>query len=449
MCTLKAFYISALSLTFGVLPIAIFQHALRKPGLDPHAYVERGDKVEERYEAYRQRVGNYYAALTDAVKKNAPDLLLYLQRSKSMTRGYQILPPIVPDASGPKQMAHNNPVAYSWPWTDHLIQNELREIVDSETELRRMTHTDSIKRRAILAKLVRKYEQQRRWLENINDHIQYNRFWQAAIAADRAGYDRETALYSAVVERQNILQALERVQTTASISAGLFNGSLAVADWTGSLRNREALLTRKINPLMQHLQIPKFVRLEVSNNDWVFLVPLYTDIEDAAYLAAVEKIIESTWKIEDDNATYRIQLRVTRFSSAELYADGQKPTAGEIIDIQRHLERFPSDSAVLTTGARITYVQGYSIVLGPQPIAPRTLAHEFGHILGFRDHYVRGYEDLGDNGFQVMEAVADPGDIMSASAYGIVNRSHFLQLLRARCVRSLNWRFAFSVSARR
>ena len=42
-------------------------------------------------------------------------------------------------------------------------------------------------------------------------------------------------------------------------------------------------------------------------------------------------------------------------------------------------------------------------------------AHEFGHILGFKDAYFRGYRDLGADGFEVMEVVADVDDIMGAS----------------------------------
>ncbi|HYY25615.1 MAG TPA: hypothetical protein VE689_09005, partial [Candidatus Udaeobacter sp.] len=51
------------------------------------------------------------------------------------------------------------------------------------------------------------------------------------------------------------------------------------------------------------------------------------------------------------------------------------------------------------------------------------------HILGFKDAYFRGYKDLGKDGFQVMEVVADPDDIMGAAGTGAVLRSHFEKLL--------------------
>ena len=65
-------------------------------------------------------------------------------------------------------------------------------------------------------------------------------------------------------------------------------------------------------------------------------------------------------------------------------------------DLQAHIARFPRDGAVLTTGANLTHVTpGRCVVLGPQDIAPHVLAHELGHILGFKDMYFRGYRDLG------------------------------------------------------
>jgi len=74
-------------------------------------------------------------------------------------------------------------------------------------------------------------------------------------------------------------------------------------------------------------------------------------------------------------------------------------------------------------------VQSYAIVLGPHAITPRILAHEFGHLLGFRDAYVRGYEDLGKDGFQVLEVGTDSADIMADPVAGSVQLKHFEMLL--------------------
>ena len=58
-----------------------------------------------------------------------------------------------------------------------------------------------------------------------------------------------------------------------------------------------------------------------------------------------------------------------------------------------------------------------------------TAAHEFGHILGFIDGYFRGYRDLGEYGYEVVEIIADPADIMSASTTGKVLSRHLDRLL--------------------
>jgi hypothetical protein len=57
------------------------------------------------------------------------------------------------------------------------------------------------------------------------------------------------------------------------------------------------------------------------------------------------------------------------------------------------------------------------------------LAHEFGHILGFRDFYFRGYRDLDADGCLVLEAITDPNDIMGAPGYGPVTRRHFEKII--------------------
>jgi hypothetical protein len=170
------------------------------------------------------------------------------------------------------------------------------------------------------------------------------------------------------------------------------------------------------------------VKLENLGTEWILRVPLYTDIDNREYVAAVKEIIESAWRLNEGTNRYRVELDVTHVSTDSLYAAEERPSAGQKIGLISHLRRFPSAVAILTTGARTTHVRDYGIVLGPEPIAPRVLAHEFGHILGFRDRYVRGYTNLGEHGFQVMEVVPDLDDIMAATAHGAVQPSHFLRL---------------------
>lgn len=395
---------------------------------DPRAYIDRGDRVEKRYKDYSKRLAQHYAALIAAVKQHAPDLLAHIQPSNPILHGYQILPRIMAGAPAEKH-AHMKPVAYSWPWTDRLIENELSEIKYSEMELRRAVEVTSTERRTALERLARYYGHLSRRLQNIHAHVQYNRLWQAAIAANLPDYDRETVLLGDVVERQRIIDRLHRGHPGFEVSRVYLDAPLGVAQLTGSLRKREAWLSRQIEQAIGQMQSPDFIKSENLDGKWILHLPLFTDIEDRDYVTAVEQIIESSWQLNDGKNSYRVELDVRHISTEALYAGKEKPYPGQQIEILRHLQRFPSGGAILTTGALTTHVLNYAIVLGPQPVAPQVLAHEFGHILGFRDRYVRGYKNLGEHGFQVMEVVADHEDIMAATSRGVVQRSHFLKLL--------------------
>ena len=103
------------------------------------------------------------------------------------------------------------------------------------------------------------------------------------------------------------------------------------------------------------------------------------------------------------------------------------------MNLKAHTARFPKDGGVLTTGTKSTYaIPRRSIVLGPKTIGTRTLAHEFGHILGFTDRYFRGYRNLESDGYKILEAVPNLFDIMASPGNGQVLRSHFNDLLSGR-----------------
>jgi hypothetical protein len=143
-------------------------------------------------------------------------------------------------------------------------------------------------------------------------------------------------------------------------------------------------------------------------------------------------VIEDTWRAEEGGTQYLVELDLRKVPAAELYRGRTAPTNGEHIDIEKHVSRFPGDGGVLTTGAEFTHGSvGRYVALGPGDLAPKTLAHEFGHILGFNDGYIRGYSDLGDRGFEILELTAFFDDIMSAPREGHVQPTHFKLLLEA------------------
>jgi hypothetical protein len=398
------------------------------------AYILRGNQVQEHYQTYSKRLAHYHESLVIALRDSAPDLFELVGSSKPIQRGYQILPAIL-SAPLPDEPRGARSIGYSWPWTDNLIDKEWREIVRYEAELRRAKTLPISQSRVTLERLALSFRRMSEQQRIIDAHVQYNRFWQAAIAADRAAYDRETALHNEVLERQGILDGLKNLDAVFgrfSVSLKRFQAPLGLAEVSNDLKRREAFLTRRISDATSSLRMADFIALEHRAHEWIFRVPIYTDIEDQAFVASVKRIIESTWQLQDGMNSFRVELDISHVSTDLLYGDSNKPVLGQRVDISGHLRRFPSGAAILTTGALTTHVQNYAIVLGPHAIAPRVLAHEFGHILGFRDSYVRGYEDLGENGFQVMEVVADPNNIMAVPATGSVLRSHFETILKSK-----------------
>jgi hypothetical protein len=412
----------------GVFLLLIFQQgdydaAAVNRGLAP--YIVRGRQVETHFAAYRARLRIYYDNLTEHLRRAAPDLVAELEPFAALPRGYQVLPRIVPNEPSTGR-AVTQVVAYSWPWTDRLIRTELRELARAESELWRSRSADAPSRRLILQRLAANYRAQRQRHQILDAHVQYNRFWQAAIAANRSAYDRATALQFKVLEYQKITGQLELLSTGAPAQTGAALGRGAIS---ANLRRREASLAAHIDQALYRLDTPAFVRMINTSDGWVVRVPLFTDVIDQPFISEVKRIIENAWQVTHNGKTYRVELDVCLISPEALYGAGTRSEAGQPVDLERHLNRFPPDGAILTTGAATTHVRGRAIVLGPHPLTARVLAHEFGHILGFRDRYIRGYKNLGESGFRVLELVTDPQDIMGATDGGRVLPGHFAELI--------------------
>ena len=425
-CQVRARLITLWILLLSFLPAGHNATGARRDTLLRAAHTERGKQVAQRYEVYDRRLAEYYAALAAAVKKRAPELLAHLQPPGPVLNGYQVLPPILLNEPDGKSLPTT--VAYSWPWTDQLIDRGLREIARSEALLR-PTKINPRQNKEVLERLALDYLRLSSQRSNINSHIQYNRLWQTAIAADRAGYDHETSLQDAVLEHQKIADQFRRMKAASKRSAFPYKAPLRLTETSLSLASRAASLTQRIDAALSPVNTPDFVNVENRAGAWIIHVPLFTDIEDHEFVQTVKQIIENTWQATDRNTSYRIQLDVSFISSEVLYPHGDKPMASHKLDARRHLAHFPAGGGILTTGGLTTHVQDDAIILGAQAVTPRVLAHEFGHILGFRDRYVRGYKNLGEDGFLVMEVVADPQDIMAATPYGAVYPRHFEKII--------------------
>jgi hypothetical protein len=398
---------------------------------DP-AYIQRGSEIQNEFQSYSDALADYYHRLSAALHSEVPELVADLRAPDTKTPGYQISPRLTRDdlAETPALIESG----YSWPQTERLISRARHRLAGLEMQLHRTQFLDSAPRRAALEKLARDYPGLRQDLANVEAHVQYNRFWQSVIAADRASYDRETLLYDDVVAREQVRDELRYFDGTFANSPVALQpafGLLSLANLRQTLTRREALLGERIDSALGQMATPAFFTLERRAHEWIFRVPLYTDIEDGNFIAAAKRTIEAVWRLSENDNTYRVEIEVSHLPSELLYAESATPAEGEKVAIREHLRHFPANAAILTTGALTTHVENNAIVLGPGSISPRVLAHEFGHVLGFRDRYIRGYRDLGKDGFEVLEAIADPRDIMGAPAMGSVLPAHFDNLIRA------------------
>ena len=394
-------------------------------------HVQRGDGVQEHYDDYTKRLHAYYESLVDALQSGAPELLPIVEPPNPLQHGYQILPNIVADLAPLAQVPRARSAQYSWPWTDHLIDRAASEVGRSAHDLKRALSLEPKMRQMVYQQLATSYRQMRAQQQNIDAHIQYNRLWQGAIAANRSKYDRESELHDRVLNRQELLEVFNARYTAALTKAhGTIQQMVAnLKELSSGLIARENLLARELDAARDlFLDAPAYVRVEEQISSWVVHVPFYTDIQDRAFVQAAKRSIEDAWHLRSGKDDFRVELHFSYVSPEDFYGTEKAPHYGSHMNIQKHLEQFPAGAAILTTGAITTHVEGRAIILGPHEITTGVFAHEFGHILGFRDAYFRGYKDLAEDGFQVLEIVADPNDLMGAPATGAVLRRHYEKL---------------------
>ena len=341
-------------------------------------------------DAARGRLRAVMEELRGRVAQEHPDLLERLHMNPPLKHGYRLLPRV--DANAPLASVR-------------LVRSVFSLEAWSKAVPRLVGDIDALGRRVRSSaagrpvKLVTGFEGLRKRLRLFEKNLKYHGHWQQAVidySRFFAGKKKIAALARRLMETRD--------QTGASAMA---------------LRERIARLIfrfRRTRGLA--------VRTRAGNRH-VLPVTVVTDVENEDFLARFRDGVEQAFNRSPAARArgFEIALTIRTISPATLYPDGA-PAVGAAIDLKAHVGRFPDAALVLTTGAESTHAfAGRYIALGPSPVTPRVLAHEFGHLLGFNDTYVRSYEgDPRDAfGVVVIEWSGLFDDLMGAPGSGRVS----------------------------
>jgi hypothetical protein len=369
---------------------------------DRPAFLREGDRIEQEFRFHRENLAQFFQSLRQIIQRDPPSpetpfLMRQLQDAPPQTGiyGYQVLPRLM-EMPQPANSPKVSSFTYSWTTTEGYITGETTKLGDARAKLERTVNTDGDIRLTLLSELVLEYRNLLRNQRTIDQYIQYNRYWQRSIAQDKPRFDQLTELYYI-------------------------------------LRSGNPDTAEAIRKVLGKPHIPSFVRVRRQTSNRITVhVPVYTDIEDDGFLNQAKSIVETMWRAEENGILYTVEMEIRKVTVSRMYGSARLPRTGDHLDVAGHVSRFPIDGGVLTTGAEFTYgAVGRYVALGPGELTPRTFAHEFGHLLGFNDGYVRGYRDLGDRGFEILELTSFFDDIMSAPREGRVQPEHFRLILES------------------
>ena len=392
----------------AILCCAADTTAAQRPDSVP-PYVRRGHQTEARQRDLTAAVQRFHDALAATLQRVAPDLLARLEPPPPIATGYQLLPHIIPDANSRAISTRLQLVSYGWKWTETLMQREFDALSRLDSSARRANEQPQ---RPLLDSILTAYRGLIDRKKLVDADVNYNWLWQGAI-------DKTPEPYREAMRLSNAL--LSRRDSTASLPP--------------DMERALALDVRRTT-------VPSYVRFNEDGGGWTIGVPLLTEIQDSAFLAEFKGAIEENWRGVVNGVTYAVRLELKTIAPDSLYCRNvpparpcNAPTRGSAIDLAGHIARFPPGTAVLTTGGGSTHVTaGRAIVVSPYDAPRRLIAHEFGHLLGLRDGYLRGFQNAGADGYIVTELVVDPADIMGSYKTGTVRASHFERLMVAKDV---------------
>jgi hypothetical protein len=345
-----------------------------------------------------------HRALLPRALKEEPKFVkkLSLEPPQPQPDGYGIVPPIREDES--LKTLTPNEQNYSLEALSKQIKKDLRDGVSLAERVRETPAT-------ALESLVTEFERLHNRLRNLEELLAYHAKWQQSVIEQKAYF----------IERNRILVLVREMQATLL---------------SGHSSERVAILRQKINEKLAPFSRTRGLAIRTLKSGLQLLeVSVYTDIEDDEFLSAFREGVEKAF-VQSEAAhilNFSVKLEIIKISPAALYPENIPPR-GTAIDMTSHLARFPEGALILTTGGKSTYAWlGRNITLGPGPITRRELAHEFGHLLGFSDSYLRGYDGNVEDPFGVVlvEWSGLIDNLMGAPSSGRVTKEMIERLIEA------------------
>jgi hypothetical protein len=363
---------------------------------------EKYQKLQIQSDTIFERLKGIHAILEWRAQREDPALLarLSIDPPKPRATGYGLLPEI--QDNEPQVPVVPKQTFYSLKWLEGRLGEELENVDKLADQLPGATD---------LEPLVAGFELSLKVLRNLENNLTYHEQWQASVVR-----------YTAYFRERNKLVALAREMNTLILNK-------ESPEQIAELRQQ---LVQDVAPFRptQGLDL-----LTVEGDEKVLPVTVCTDIEDQDFLQVFETSVHDAYSLSLAARAHRFSVDLNwRLVRAEvLYPDGP-PDHGAMIDVETHRSLFSGCPLVLTTGASSTNaLVGDRIVLDTSPVSRRTLAHEFGHLLGFSDAYIRGYDGEPDDpyGVVLVEWTGLTDDLMGSPGGGQVNEEMIEHLITA------------------
>ena len=371
-------------------------------GAQPEPWEKKYDQLRKQRGIIFSHLEDTYAVLERRVKIEKPALMprLSLEPPEPRASGYGLLPEVRNNAA--HAVVDPKETLYALRWLEHRLAEELQkseeldELVQGEMEIE---------------PLVARFEKSLKTLRNLEDHLSYHGKWQKAVVR-----------YPAYYRQKNKLVALAREIRTLLTNNG-------PPEQIAELRQQliESVAPFKPTPGLQILIL--------EGSELVLPVTVCTDIDNSDFLQAFQEGVQDSFSRSPAARAIRfaVDLEFRLIGADTLYPDGV-PNRGAKIDMKAHSALFTDCPLVLTTGASSLNARaGSRIFLGTRPVSRRTLAHEFGHLLGFEDAYVRGYDgEPGDPyGVVIVEWTGLTADLMGDPGQGEVSEEMIATLIAA------------------